>query len=1342
MAGYCISLFKYMRIDENYDKKKILMEKRKDIIDDEKTEREHEKFLAYGEFDRIGFEKVVKFSRFRDVSEKSKIWIGDRQTLLVYDIPDNLYSDTVFYEEGSFFVREGNNSICSEHLFVGITILQFKDSQKKNQTNMNEYLRKCKKGIIELVKQEMPDIKCSVLGTLSSFGLTIIWLADQYSDVLYMVTKIRNTDITNGDYQSNKSVFLSAYTIFAQNHRYGVEWDKKVDSIKGEAVLRITLKKGVSEEILNNLKKWRIQDKEIYHSAGEHDVIIRMKSANAFSIFSDTGDLYIGGEFVKRNVLQTNLQLCEDISEAGGQDFLPYIEQEVKAEKDYIEDENTQGKLSLPELENIQDNYKELRGQFKKFPSTAGMIDTLDWLYSDYIAKISTASNEMWAHNYSYQFWKILECLNKFVKKFSEVNMLKKEALQIINDLLSDFERQISHIAESNNLILGTPSCQFRYSGQNNLTLYSYFGIIKSILESIYNNQEVTAQAEIVPLIVADIVPIIKSSLFIAYANNRNETRIITINLPMMSLYDPVCYYPYFLHEISHYVVPRDRNVRNEILGCLISTEILNSICIETMMRKAHLDTQQEKEQLSVLMKDCFFSYSYSFVIVHYEDYIVEKKGDYGTNLGADEGALTAEEYEKNIYMKWYAWINAEDRVNLCNNPILLFFSYLYNDRDKLLVQLNSWKRKKSMLEEAPDKFVRKITDFINNLDALVNNPLSDAQDETFKEYMNDIGEVICEDAMFLVDAVKEALADIAMVTTGEMELSEYLLLFTKTKRELLIVPEYDGIDTLDVIRIGMVTDFLCMTKDDDIYIGILDNSKKDFIDMYCGLYCTANKSGEEQKRHYQQAEEWFGYWRWCFQQYELRYSMYVKLFRKLYEQLLQVPNTNSVNNGREESIYWKQYTETLKEYGNYIRSSDSEKGEMQWKEKRKAVDERIFGLNIELIHKFQAQHDFKKLNEIREEKIKEIGQRSYETPVFLHNMLRADGKIVLSEKMSRKNKLWEYEISTIGQLGEVTADIAKELKKSNNRVLGKNEYPIWYRGQQSTDYKLVPSIMRKYKQQKTKQRDEKEFHLVDFIRREFEEFRFRSDGSQESIERIGYTVGDYIALMQHYSSASNFLDWTEDALSALYFALEGFLDEKAEKTDGDAVLYILSPALYNHARKRMVMKAGEDKRQLKMEKEVLRNIQEGIPNLTVPFNEGKYEMYLLGKEEYADDNSTPYPSLEERNRKLPFYLPLAIYIPRLNRRIQAQSGIFMAYNIYTSPDEDDKFDYISLEEIQKYYFSLYEKDSYEEICPFLYKVIIKKEEREKVASWVGAFGMSKEKCYPELSNIGERIMK
>ena len=75
-----------------------------------------------------------------------------------------------------------------------------------------------------------------------------------------MVTKIRNTDITNVDAQSNKSIFLSAYTIFAQNHSFGTEWDKKVNEIEGEAILRLTLKKGVSGSILDYLKKWSISN--------------------------------------------------------------------------------------------------------------------------------------------------------------------------------------------------------------------------------------------------------------------------------------------------------------------------------------------------------------------------------------------------------------------------------------------------------------------------------------------------------------------------------------------------------------------------------------------------------------------------------------------------------------------------------------------------------------------------------------------------------------------------------------------------------------------------------------------------------------------------------------------------------------------------------------------------------------------------------------------------------------------------------------------------------------------------------------------------------------------------
>lgn len=103
------------------------------------------------------------------------------------------------------------------------------------------------------------------------------------------------------------------------------------------------------------------------------------------------------------------------------------------------------------------------------------MVDTLDLLYSDYISKISIASNEMWADIFSHQILRILECISKFIGNLDGLPMKKKDVLKIINDLLSDFERQIAHIAESNNLVLGTPDCQMRCSGQNNLALYAIF---------------------------------------------------------------------------------------------------------------------------------------------------------------------------------------------------------------------------------------------------------------------------------------------------------------------------------------------------------------------------------------------------------------------------------------------------------------------------------------------------------------------------------------------------------------------------------------------------------------------------------------------------------------------------------------------------------------------------------------------------------------------------------------------------------------------------------------------------------------------------------------------------
>lgn len=112
-------------------------------------------------------------------------------------------------------------------------------------------------------------------------------------------------------------------------------------------------------------------------------------------------------------------------------------------------------------------------------------------------------------------------------------------------------------------------------------------------------------------------------------------------------------------------------------------------------------------------------------------------------------------------------------------------------------------------------------------------------------------------------------------------------------------------------------------------------------------------------------------------------------------------------------------------------------------------------------------------------------------------------------------------------------------------------------------------------------------------------------------------------------------------------------------------------------------------------------------------------EMALNGKEEMA-------------------YLPLAVYTSRLNPRIRSQSGIFVAYNLYAEPSAIiDSYDYIDLEKIQTYYFERSERKEKEQ---FLYRIVIEKTVAKEIAECLSRMGISKERIYPELANIGQRI--
>lgn len=1339
MAGYSVGLYKYMQVEEGVDKKTYLKEIRNQTKNQALQDKTvHKKFFTFGEFDRIGFEKINRFERFRDIPETGKGWLGDRQTHLIYDIGKE--EEELFYRDGDFYELKENKTVKTDRLFLGMTLLQMRLCLKSDYPNMEELLSQCKNTIMNIVHNGYKEkVKCAVFGTLGSYGITILWLADQYEDVLKVITEVKNMQLSKGE-SIQDTIFASAYTIFALNHLEEEVVQKKFLEVKGNTIFRITLKTGINEEINKKIHEWTDQNSNcIMHCSGEHDICFNVNSSNILNIFRD---LDKNTNFSNKYILQTNVQLCEDV-------MVKSVEERSKDNELSIYCNDVYEKI--PKLRDIRTKYDILRTEFEKvFPRTAGMVDSLDLLFSDYISKVSIASNNMWIKIFSHQFYSILESIRVIVIELENKQGNKKIVLDTINDLLGDFERQISHIAESNNLIFGTPVCQFLYSGQNNLTLYAFFGVIKKALSLTYSLQKVSKQDEIIPLIVTDVVPIIQSEMFFEY-EKPDHKKILTIDLPMTALYNPVCYYPYLYHELFHYMVPKDRYVRNKSLGTIMSISIIHNVMKHILSK----ETMQE-EFMQNYVDTYLIRYIYQYVVSNFDAYLDFELENHPQSLTysiVDKMVKSAQKYEIEIYDRWVNWIDGSHYVSITHNFMYGFLEYLYGQKQHIQQEIENWSyaccSENDSLKISEVK--QDILNFMQRLEGIVKNDIAKTAQNNFYELMLELEDVVVFETSTLVDAVKEGLADIGMVVMTELDLAEYMLLLTKVKKDLLI--KDSKMELQDAIRTGMVVNFLCNRYDDESgHMNFLEQSRDKFINLYCGLYVSNHKleNKEYKKKLVQEAEQWFEQGKKSYRYFCMKYSILSALLKLLTEELLVVGEMKAsvLEKIKEDSIYWKKYIDLLGQCGFYVRTHQIEKETHEWEEERAKIDKGIFEQNIKWIYQFQNQEgDETNLNSLAkkcEQCYQEKQNEAYSKSNTYKLVPNVDMFVMGSKyKIDYRNNLWQLKAESIESLSRIVAEVAKSLQEQGKKILGDISHPIWYRGQQSTKHTLLPSIMRKYKSYAGKFSKETQISLAKFLCQEYEEFKFRADGSLETIDRTGYTDSDYIALMQHHSVPSNFLDWTEDALSALYFSLEDYFDEARKKVEqDDSSLYIFSPALYNYARRKMIQDFSQEmSRKLQIEKDYISTAsQDGIPNLTTPYNTEKYYMYQFGKMDYQYDNCGKWGFTDEDDKRWIFYMPLAIYVSRLNQRMKAQSGLFLAYNIYTAPDENNQFDYIALEEIQRKYLSYYNTKS--DVCPFLYKIELDKNHRQEIADWTKAFGMSKEKCYPELVNVGMRIMQ
>ncbi len=180
-------------------------------------------------------------------------------------------------------------------------------------------------------------------------------------------------------------------------------------------------------------------------------------------------------------------------------------------------------------------------------------------------------------------------------------------------------------------------------------------------------------------------------------------------------------------------------------------------------------------------------------------------------------------------------------------------------------------------------------------------------------------------------------------------------------------------------------------------------------------------------------------------------------------------------------------------------------------------------------------------------------------------------------------------------------AELLKALEENNNEYNG----TVWYRGHANSDWKLVPGHYRQ-------RISASESSL---------KAKFKQNASM-LIDTSPNSSFDWLFLMQHYGVPTRLLDWSENPLVALYFALE-----KGASEESNAALWCLRPCELNKAAR---------------------------------INDPSEEFYIPSFEDEVLKNYSMEQLSQNTNLQL---LPVATIATRNNVRIQAQLGVFTIHH-------------------------------------------------------------------------------
>lgn len=1339
-------------------------------------------YTAFGNFDRLCFTPVPRFVDYLKRAGSAYQWIGGRKDIMLYPITGPATSDGHFVFTQA--TDDVNQSILvmrddSKRRFLIITMLYVSDKAKAMVAPYGTLLKKCKTHIEKIVQKynqlsgvaDSDQVIFDVFGTFNSAEIGILWGANQYTDVQYIVDQIRYLSLSVEGNNDTEPMFTSSYSIVTV-YTGGESEPLQINSIKGGALIQLASatvrnsddvpdKKASNAYLLELRKTAKTQTPnitfEIDSCAGEYDFILNTRPPQ-LGLLTKTENDGVGGLYVKNesfgkffSTSTTSLfydeekDICQPVRNFNWKQLLRIPVEAKNTVHDISEEWKKQRELLLGKL--AYRSYREKLSQ--SVTSVSSLCTNLELLYGDYIRAVNTTPDRQWARDLDLQVTTAFNVLEKFCDPKNENRIyIDRDYVESSEGVLQRLRQQIHHIIEAGKFSFEEPCLHTESTIEYDLLFHMYYGAVKDILACIYDRKKGATQARqstLIPLIQFQPTPIITSALY--HDKEEIQDRLIDITIPYDAWGEPNIFIAYLIHELYHYAAPYNRNKRNDFFAKLILTELVANAVQYLLQHYYDENKNSLKSKMEVEDRDRAIAYITAIlrplfltaignmniaqhIIMDAANNTSDTEDDYKRNLLK---SISEGDPSWSVFFEALAvWYGGQDGYSTNE----------YNFEGFMLAALDK------VCETLDHKFSNESTGNVANKNAIefyeilkADILLAKTKNEgmLLLEYIRIVG---VEWIPQLCQSLREMFPDYAMVKLSGLGACEYLLLFAALQEKLYNTPATIREDTALTLRIGYILDQLigCNRNTAEARMQAFQCTKEDFIKLYSAYIQLCNWSDvtgrQDEGRIRTNAIKWFELFSEKLADFYSQYSCYQNLLNGM---------TSDVFEPLCQSEHQKRLQEVANKFYRSLREHNAKK---------------LFKSNLDAVWAFQHQKFLSELF-VTEEAV--VSPSS--TIVTAYDML-------LNNRRTDILRL----VTSAEDLQKEFVTIARKLEGEHENVFGTKlpKNGLWYRGSQNSSFDILPSAMVHFLDQEHLKTNNSEKGknaagmLWQFQKDLLDRFKYQADGANEFLNSASYTMPDYLAIMQHYQQYTCYLDWSEDAFSSLFFALETYImDEKLNHEDANVSLYIMDPMLYNRARKMMVKKllpkwpllwhCDKSIAWLVQQNQSLDKEADGyIPNLSAKYNPEKYGMFTMDLPKNFGYKGTSACHLIDGEAKdatlveLPdemLNLPIAVHTSRLNPRIRTQSGQFVAYSPFALPvystqhdDIDDpkkteirayRYSYLSLLKIQQYFL-----DTFPHEHPFMYDLQISRDAKNGVAEYLRKSGINRYRIYPELTYL------